>query len=84
MKATGIVRHVDALGRVVLPMELRKSWNIDEGCALEIFTDDDKIIFKKYEPACIFNGTADDLIEYNGRKVSRKAVREMAELIGMS
>jgi transcriptional pleiotropic regulator of transition state genes len=82
MKATGIVRRVDELGRVVLPCELRKSLHIQERDALEIFTDSDRIILKKYEPACIFTGTTDDLIEYKGRKVSKSVIAEMAKLAG--
>lgn len=78
MKATGIVRRVDELGRIVLPCELRNVMHIKEKDALEVYTDGDKIILKKYEPACIFSGTTDDLIEYMGRKISIKAVREMA------
>lgn len=54
MKATGIVRKVDELGRVVLPIELRRNLDIKEKDALEIYVDEDKIILKKYEPACIF------------------------------
>ena len=64
MKSTGIVRRVDELGRIVLPIELRRSLNINERDTLEIFVDDEKIILKKYEPADIFTGSMDDLIEY--------------------
>lgn len=83
MKATGIVRRVDELGRVVLPCELRNVMHIKEKDALEVYTDNDRIILKKYEPACLFTGSMDDLIEYKGRKVSQKAVREMAVLAGI-
>ena len=71
MKSTGIVRRVDELGRIVLPIELRRSLNINERDTLEIFVDDEKIVLKKYEPADIFTGNMDDLIEYMGKKVSR-------------
>ena len=64
MKSTGIVRRVDELGRIVLPIELRRSLNINERDTLEIFVDDEKIVLKKYEPADIFTGNMDDLIEY--------------------
>lgn len=84
MKSTGIVRKVDELGRVVLPIELRRTLNINEKDALEIFTDNDKIILKKYEPADIFTGEMDDLIEYKGRKVSKQSIIEMAKLAGLS
>ena len=69
MKSTGIVRRVDELGRIVLPIELRRNFNIKERDTLEIFIDDEKIILKKYEPAYIFTGSMDDLIEYQGKKV---------------
>ncbi|MBR5468383.1 MAG: AbrB/MazE/SpoVT family DNA-binding domain-containing protein, partial [Firmicutes bacterium] len=66
MKSTGIVRKVDELGRIVLPIELRRSLNIDIKDSLEIFVDEDKIILKKYEPADIFTGAMEDLIDYKG------------------
>ena len=83
MKATGIVRRVDELGRIVLPCELRKTLHIKDRDPLEVFVDVDKIILKKYEPACVFTNITDDLIEYQGRKVSKKAVEEMAALAGL-
>ena len=83
MKATGIVRKVDELGRIVLPCELRKTLHIKDRDPLEVFVDVDKIILKKYEPACVFTNFSEDLIEYNGRKVSKKAVAEMAALAGL-
>jgi transcriptional pleiotropic regulator of transition state genes len=83
MKATGIVRRVDELGRVVLPIELRKSLHIGERDPLEIYTDGNQVVLKKYEPACVFTGSMDDLIEYNGRKIAKKVVKEMAEAAGL-
>ncbi|MCL2322585.1 MAG: AbrB/MazE/SpoVT family DNA-binding domain-containing protein, partial [Oscillospiraceae bacterium] len=53
MKSTGIVRKVDELGRIVLPIELRRTLNIEIKDALEIYVDGDQIILKKYEPACV-------------------------------
>ena len=84
MKSTGIVRKVDELGRIVLPMELRKSMGIKEKDALEIFVDGDKVILKKYEPADIFTGSMDDLIEYKGKRVSKATVLELMRLAGLS
>ena len=80
MKSTGNVRRVDELGRIVLPIELRRSLNINERDTLEIFVDDERIILKKYEPADIFTGSMDDLIEYKGKKVSKESIIEMAKL----
>lgn len=84
MKSTGIVRKVDELGRVVLPIELRRNLDIHEKDALEIFVDDEKIILKKYEPADIFSGSMDDLIDYKGKKVAKASIIEMAKLAGLS
>jgi AbrB family transcriptional regulator, transcriptional pleiotropic regulator of transition state genes len=81
MKSTGIVRKVDELGRVVIPIELRRTLGIAEKDALEIFVDGDRIILKKYEPACIFTGNADDLVFYRGKMISKQAIRELVELL---
>ena len=83
MKSTGIVRRVDELGRIVLPIELRRSLNINERDTLEIFVDDEKIILKKYEPADIFTGSMDDPIEYKGKKVSKESIIEMARIANL-
>lgn len=62
MKSTGIVRKVDELGRVVIPVELRRTLDVHEKDAMEIFIDNDKIIFKKYKPnmACQITGDITD------------------------
>jgi len=83
MKFTGIVRKVDELGRVVLPVELRRSLSIEIRDSLEICIDEDKIILKKYQPADIFTGSMDNLIEYHGKKVSVESIAEMAKLAGL-
>lgn len=83
MKSTGVVRKVDELGRVVLPIELRRNLDINEKDALEIFVDDDKIILKKYQPADIFTGSMDDLIDYKGKKISKDTIIELVRLAGM-
>jgi transcriptional pleiotropic regulator of transition state genes len=83
MKSTGIVRKVDELGRIVLPIELRRTLRIQEKDSLEIFIDNDMIILKKYEPADIFTGEMEDLIEFKGHKVSKKSIIEMAKAAGI-
>jgi transcriptional pleiotropic regulator of transition state genes len=83
MKSIGIVRRVDELGRIVLPSELRKTLNIEERDSLEIFTDDDKIILKKYQPSDIFTGEMEDLIDFRGKKISKKTIVELAKLAGL-
>ncbi len=82
VKSTGIVRKVDELGRVVLPIELRRNLEINEKDALEIFVDEEKIILKKYEPADIFTGSMNDLIDYKGKKVARQTIKELALAAG--
>ncbi|MEG2053652.1 MAG: AbrB/MazE/SpoVT family DNA-binding domain-containing protein [Oscillospiraceae bacterium] len=69
MKSIGIVRKIDDLGRIVLPIELRRVLTIDEGSSLEIFVEDDKIILKKYQTACLFCGEANNTIEFKGRTI---------------
>jgi len=83
MKSTGIIRKVDELGRIVLPSELRNTLAIKEKDPLEIFTEDRKVILKKYEPSCVFTGIMDGLIEYKGKKVSIHAIKELASLAGL-
>ncbi len=77
MKATGIIRKVDELGRIVLPIELRRSLDIAERDELEIYLEQDRIILKKFEPACIFCGNAQNLVNYRGKNVCRKCAEEM-------
>lgn len=79
LKATGIVRKVDELGRIVIPMELRKTMGIDLKDPLEIFVDGDKIILKKYEPGCVITGSQDNLISFQGKLYSREVIRQLAE-----
>ena len=83
MKATGVVRRVDELGRVVLPCELRRVMHIQDRDPLEVFVDGDKIVLKKYEPACTFTGSSNELIDFYGRKVSKFAIQEMAQMAGI-
>ena len=84
MKSTGIVRKVDELGRVVIPIELRRTLGIGEKDALEIYVDGEKIMLKKYEPACIFSGNADDLVYFKGKMVSRSCIEELIDVYNSS
>ncbi|QWU17824.1 transcriptional pleiotropic regulator of transition state genes [Paenibacillus sophorae] len=79
MKATGIVRKVDELGRIVIPIELRRTMGIDIKDPLEIFVDGEKIILRKYEPTCIFSGSSENLINFKGKMVSRDILDELIE-----
>ncbi len=80
MKATGIVRPVDALGRIVLPIELRRTLDITTEDSLEIFTDGQNIVLKKYSPSCIFCGEADNVEMIKGKYVCRKCLKELKKL----
>ena len=77
MKSTGIVRKVDELGRVVIPIELRRTLQIAERDALEIYVDGEKIILKKYEPACIFCGNAENIRNYRDKNICRDCFNAM-------
>lgn len=80
MKSTGIVRKVDELGRIVLPIELRRTLEIAERDSLEIYAEGSTIILKKYEPACIFCGDAKDVVNYKGRNICRTCLDEMKKI----
>lgn len=82
MKSTGIVRKVDELGRVVIPIELRRTLDIEEKDALEIYVDGEKIILRKYEPACIFCGNADNIDLFRGKRVCRDCLAAMPAKVG--
>lgn len=69
MKSLGIVRKVDELGRIVLPIELRRQFDIEVKDSLEIYTDDNCIILKKYQPSCIFCGNAKEIFSFKGKNV---------------
>ena len=77
MKTTGIVRKVDELGRIVLPIELRRTLGIEEKDRIEIFVDGESIILRKYQPACIFCDNARDIINYKGKNICPECIKAM-------
>lgn len=79
MKSLGIVRKVDELGRIVLPKEIRTSFELDSGDGVEIFVEKDKIILQKYAPACVFCGEADDIVMFKNKRVCRHCLEEIAK-----
>ncbi len=79
MKATGIVRKIDELGRVVLPIELRRTLNIDIRDPLEIFVDGDSVVLKPYHPCCVFCGETDDVVTYMGKKICKSCIEQLKE-----
>ena len=80
MKSTGIVRKVDELGRIVLPIELRRSLDISEKDALEIYVEGDKIILHKDRNICVFCDGTRNLNDYRGRFVSADCLAKMKEM----
>ena len=76
MKATGIVRQLDKLGRIVLPKELRKVFEVENEDSLEIYVEDDKIILKKYAPTCVFCNSK-DVVEYKGKHICKECFKEI-------
>ncbi|WP_315115972.1 AbrB/MazE/SpoVT family DNA-binding domain-containing protein [uncultured Clostridium sp.] len=79
MKSTGIVRKVDELGRIVIPIELRRTLDIEIKDSLEIFVDGEQIILKKYNPSCIFCGDAKNVKHYKGKIVCQNCLNELKE-----
>ncbi|MGL5973534.1 MAG: AbrB/MazE/SpoVT family DNA-binding domain-containing protein [Oscillospiraceae bacterium] len=77
MKSIGIVRQLDELGRIVLPMELRKTFNIKSKDPLEIYVDGDSIILRKYEPSCIFCHSHDDVQIFKDKNICKNCVQEI-------
>lgn len=80
MKSTGIVRRVDELGRVVIPIEIRNKFEIKEKDPIEIYVDGSSIILKKFEPNCVFCGNSKNLVEYNDKLVCNKCIKKIADL----
>lgn len=79
MKATGIVRKVDELGRIVLPKELRTVLDIDIKDPVEIFTEEEYIVLKKYDPSCCLCGSMENLRYFKDKKICRKCIDELTE-----
>lgn len=79
MKSTGIVRKIDELGRVVLPMELRRTLNLNIKDSIEIYVEGEQIILKKYEPCCIFCGEATNASYFKGKNVCESCKKELAK-----
>ena len=79
MKSTGVVRKVDELGRIVLPIEIRKTLDIQQKDAVEIFIDQDKIVLQKYQPACIFCNNIDNIVYFSGKRICSACLEKMKE-----
>lgn len=77
MKSTGIVRKVDELGRIVLPIELRRTLDIEIRDSIEIYVENDAIILKKYEPTCIFCGNNENLTTFNDKNICDECINKL-------
>ena len=77
MKSTGIVRKVDELGRIVLPIELRRTLGIDIKDSIEIYVDNSTIVLKKYEPTCIFCGESENVVTHIDKNICKKCLDEI-------
>ena len=80
MKSTGIVRKIDHLGRIVLPIELRRVLDIDKDSSLEIYVEHDSILLRKYQPACVFCGSSEEVASYKGRNICAACRKEIGQL----
>ena len=77
MKSTGIVRKVDELGRIVLPIELRRTLGIEVRDSLEIYVEDSSVVLRKYAPSCIFCDDAADVVNFKGKNICPNCLKEL-------
>jgi transcriptional pleiotropic regulator of transition state genes len=79
MKSTGIIRRVDELGRIVIPIELRRVLDIEERDEMEIYMDNDKIVLKKYESNCVFCSSTQGLVSYHDKFICKDCMRNIRD-----
>lgn len=77
MKSTGIVRKVDELGRIVLPIELRRTLDIALRDPLEIYVEGESIVLKKYNPTCIFCGSKENIFIYHEKNICKDCIEDL-------
>lgn len=80
MKSLGMVRTIDGLGRITLPIEIRRMLDINTGDGVEMFSDKDRIILQKYAPSCLFCGEADGIVTYKEKKICKACLEEMKKI----
>ena len=80
MKSTGIVRKVDELGRIVLPIEMRRTLDISEKDSLEIYVEGSSIILKKYKPSCVFCDSTKDITVFRNKNICPRCMKELKVL----
>ncbi len=77
MKNTGIIRRLDNLGRIVLPIEMRRTLGIEPRGPLEMYTSEESVLLRKYSPACVFCGSTEGNIEYKRKRVCKSCIGAM-------
>ena len=80
MKSTGIVRKLDQLGRIVIPKELRTTFDINEADPIEIFVDGTDIVLRKFQQSCVFCGESENLVEFGGKVVCQSCLKKIKKL----
>ena len=80
MKTTGMIRQLDSLGRIVLPIELRRTLGIGPKDMLEIFVEGNSVVLHKYEPDCLFCGSSRDLYPYKDKLICSRCLKELKQL----
>lgn len=79
LKSTGMVRKIDELGRIVIPIEIRNTLGIESRDALEIFVEGDKIVLGKYAPTCIFCGNAQGVVFFHGKLICHDCAEQLKQ-----
>ncbi len=79
LKSTGVVSAADQLGRIVIPIELRRTLDIEDKDGMEIFTDGDKIVLRKYRPGCVFCSSLEGLKDFAGKKICAECMKDLAQ-----
>lgn len=80
MKPAGFILKIDQLGRIVIPKPIRKKYDLELGDSLEIFSEDDGIVMKKYCMSCSFCGNDDDLVKFKDKTICKNCLDEMRNL----
>ena len=78
MKTSGIIRHIDELGRIVIPKEMRRTLEIAAEDPIEILVEGDNIRLKKYQSACVFCGSTKDIISYRNKNVCSDCAKALS------
>lgn len=79
MKDTGIVRNIDEMGRLVLPKEMRRKMEINNGDEIEFYTEGDRIVLRKYQPTCLFCGADNATLEFKGKRLCANCIQEIKQ-----